>query len=63
MKTGGLINTISDGEKFSFHAIDIHCIMKGLDNRSVVDMNISNRDSHIVSDAGIGNNKSMQEVF
>jgi len=63
MKTGGLINTTSDGEKFSFYAIDIHCIMKGLNNRSVVNMNISNRCSHIVPDADISNNESMQEVF
>ena len=59
MKTGGLINAIPDGKKFSFHTIDIHYIMKGLDDRSIMDMNMSDGCSHIVSNIGVSNNESM----
>ena len=37
--------------------------MKGLDDKSIMDMNMSDGYSHIVLNADVGNNESMQGVF
>jgi len=59
LRSCGLIYTTSNGEYFGFGAGDIHCMVKYFDNRFVTDMYVSNGDSYIEFDTGVGDNKSI----
>ena len=58
-----LIYSTYNSEQFSFYTIDIYYMMKGFDNRFVMNVNISNGCSHIILDTNICNDKSMRWVF
>ena len=60
---GSLIYTTSDGKQFGFCIIDIYYMVKGFDDRFVVNVYISNRCSHIILDTSISNNKYIRRVF
>ena len=61
--TSGLIDTTSNGKEFSFSSCDIYSVIRGFDDRFVVDMNMSNRDGNIVFDTSISNNKSIRVIW
>ena len=50
---GSLIDTIPNSKEFSFKESDIDCIMKSLNNRIVVDINMSNRSSYLISNVHV----------
>ena len=56
----GLINTTSDGEQFGFCACAIDHMMKGFDDRFIVDVHMRYRSSDIIFDTSIYDNKSIQ---
>ena len=63
MRIGSLIYTTSNGKEFGFHTGNIHYVMSSFDNRSVMNINVSDIGSYIVSNTSISNNKSIQRIF
>ena len=62
-RCGSLIYITSDSKQFSFCTIDIYHMVKGFDNRFVVNVYISNRCSHIIFDTSVCDDKCMRRVF
>ena len=58
-----LIDTTSNGKKFSFNASNVHYIVQSFDNQFVIDMNVYNRSSYIVFNTSISDDKSIRRIF
>ena len=56
---GSLIDTASNGEKLSLGRCNVGCVMNSFDDRSVMDMDVSNKHNNIVLDICIWNDESM----
>ena len=54
---GSLINTTSNGKKFSFGTYNIDSVMKCFDDQLIMNVYVCNRGSDIVFDTSIYNNK------
>ena len=59
IRFSGLVDTASNGKKFSLCAHDIYCIVKSFDNRFIVNMSMWDGSSDIVLDTSVHNNKSI----
>ena len=54
---GSLVNTASNGKKFSFRACNVDGVMKHFDDWLIANMYVHNRGNNIVFDTGIYNNE------
>lgn len=60
IRFSGLVDTISDGKKFSLCAHDIYCIVRSFSNRFIVNMSMWDRSNNIVLNTSVHNNKSIE---
>ena len=49
----GLVDITPNSKQFSLSEDDVDCMMNSLDNKLIVDMDVSNRCSYLIFDAGV----------
>ena len=59
----GLVDAISDSNKFSFHRWNIDCMIDSFNNIFVADINMSNRCNNIMFDASISYYECMGGIW
>ena len=59
IRLSGLVDTVSDGKKFSLCASNVYCMVKCFDDRFVVNMGMWDGSSDVVLYTSIYNNESI----
>ena len=50
---GGLIDTTPDSKKFGLSESNVNCMMKSLDDRIIIDIDISNQSGYLIFNAHV----------